>query len=79
MRIKQFRDSPDRLDKIALKYEFKHLPRKQKFTYETQSNATLTHCPYLHDELISLIKKVNGIVTFDKCANQNEIVIKQTV
>ena len=80
MRTKQFRDSPERLDEIALKDEFKHLPLEEKFIYEMQSNAALARGPYLHDELISLVKKVNGMITFEECANQlNEIVTKQTV
>ena len=80
MRTKQFRDSPERLDEIALKDEFEHLPLEQKFIYEMKANAALARGPYLHDELISLIKKVNGMITFDECSNQlNDIVTKQTV
>ena len=80
MGTKQFRDSPERLNEIALKDEFDHLLLDQKFIYEMKANAALVRGPYLHDKLISLVKKVNGMITFNKCANQlNYIVTKQTV
>ena len=45
-----------------------------------QTNAALARGPYLHDELIFLVKKVNGMITFQECANQhNDILTKQTV
>ena len=45
-----------------------------------RANVALTCGPYLHDELRSLVKKVNVMITFEECANQlNKIVTKQIV
>lgn len=54
-KTRKFCDSPELLDDIALKDEFKHLLLKQQFTYEMQVNAALASSPYLYDELISLV------------------------
>ena len=56
-KVREFRDDPSRLDGLALKAEYNRMSDDDKSTYQVIADAQLICAPFLHDEIIELLKK----------------------
>ena len=61
---RELRDSPDRLEDIALQNEFKQLSPRSRLVYNIRANNMLIHSRFLHGEIIELLKNTHGMVNF---------------
>ena len=63
-----------------MKQEFDELTEHDKFCFQVQADTNLDRGPFLHDEVVDLLKRTKGTITFREIASQmKDIVDKDTI
>ena len=57
-----------------MKQEFVELTKHDKFYFQVQADINLDRGPFLHDEVVDLLKRTKGTITFRDIASQMRVV-----
>lgn len=78
--LRQYHESPDRLDEKDLKSKFDLLPEDVRVAYEQRAQQNLLRGPYLHQELCDILLSTKGKLSYESMAMKlGDIVSQNTV
>ena len=77
---REIRESPNPLTNDELKIEYANLTINQKESYHTQADTFISGGPFLHQDLIKILKAVKGSASWDRLEDLlGKIVTRKTI